>query len=222
MGSRERFAMAKAVAPMTDRRRRRREETIQEILTIAVELMTAEGVAALSLTDVARRLGIQPPSLYKYFPSKLALYDAVFAEGARRVRDEFRAAVATAEPGLPALAAGIGRFARLALAYPVYAQLLYWRPVPGFVPSPESYQPAQEFVADVTAVLRTAADLGQVHPDAATEDGHTLLSVLVGGALSSQAANEPDASFEDGRYVRLLPRLLDMFVASYPPEERRS
>jgi hypothetical protein len=116
----------------------------------------------------------------------------------------------------------VERFARFALANPVYGQLLYWRPVPGFTPSPASYRPAQEFVADVAAVVRTAAELGQVHPDAAGDDGQRLLSVLVGGALSSQAANEPDAGFEDGRYVRLLPRLLELFVAAFPPEERGS
>ena len=208
-------------AAVTDRRRRRRQETIQEILAIAVEIMAAHGVAALSLSDVARHLGIQPPSLYKYFPSKLALYDAVFADGARRVRDEFRAGAASAEPGLPALAAGLERCARFTLANAVYSQLLYWRPVPGFTPSPEAYQPAQEFTADVTAVLRTAADLGQVHPDAATDEGHTLLSVLVSGALSQQMANEPDANFDNARYARLLPQLLDMFLAVYPPSEER-
>jgi AcrR family transcriptional regulator len=187
-----------------------------------VEIMAADGVAALSLSDVARRLGIQPPSLYKYFPSKLALYDAVFAQGARGARDEFRAGAAAADPGLPALAAGVERFARFTLANGVFTQLLYWRPVPGFTPSPQAYRPAQEFVADVATVLRTAADLGQIHPDAATDDGQTLLSVLVAGALSQQAANEPDADFDNGRYTRLLPRLLSMFVATYPPEERGS
>src|ERR1700759_2722098 len=99
-----------------DPRARRRAETIEEIVGIAVELMGQGGVAALSLSDVARRLGIQPPSLYKDFPSKLALYDAGFAEGARRARDRFRAAASGAEPGLPALAAGIDAHARFVRA----------------------------------------------------------------------------------------------------------
>jgi hypothetical protein len=52
------------------RRAARRSQTIDEILSIAVELMGEYGVAGLSLSEVARRLGIQPPSLYKYFPSR--------------------------------------------------------------------------------------------------------------------------------------------------------
>ena len=43
-----------------DRRTRRRQETIAEILDVAIELMETEGVAALSLSAVARRLGMQP------------------------------------------------------------------------------------------------------------------------------------------------------------------
>jgi len=40
-------------------------------------------VAALSLREVARRVKLQVPSLYAYFPSKMALYDALFREGIR-------------------------------------------------------------------------------------------------------------------------------------------
>ena len=65
-----------------DRRTRRRQETIEEILEVAIELMETEGVAALSLSAVARRLGMQPPSLYQYFPSKMAIFDALFQRGA--------------------------------------------------------------------------------------------------------------------------------------------
>ena len=52
---------------------RRRRETIHEILDHAVAVMDEVGVAGLSMSEVARRVGIRPPSLYKYFPSRLAL-----------------------------------------------------------------------------------------------------------------------------------------------------
>ncbi len=68
-----------------DRRQRRRQETIEEVLDIAVEIMAEQGVAGLSIGEIARRMGIRPPSLYVYFDSKNALYDALFARGARGV-----------------------------------------------------------------------------------------------------------------------------------------
>src|SRR5262249_20941968 len=89
-----------------DRRRGRREQTSDEILCVAVDVMAQEGVAGLSLSEVARRMGIQPPSLYKYFPSKLALYDELFKRGAREELAVFRAAAMRAEPGWAALTAG--------------------------------------------------------------------------------------------------------------------
>ncbi len=54
---------------------------IDNILSIAREMMRADGVAALSLNGIARRLGMTPPALYTYFDSKHAIYDALFKIG---------------------------------------------------------------------------------------------------------------------------------------------
>src|SRR3982074_32265 len=122
-------------AQLLDRRARRRRETIEEILEVAVEVMTEDGVAALSLAEVARRMGIRPPSLYQYFPSKAAIDNALVARGARRVR-------AAAGPGpadpLARLRVFQEGFCRWCVENPVLAQLLFWRTVPGFEPSRES------------------------------------------------------------------------------------
>jgi AcrR family transcriptional regulator len=80
---------AEPVVP--DRRQRRRQETMEEVLDHAVEIMAEQGVAGLSVGEVARRMGIRPPSLYGYFPSKIALYDALFERGARLILEHFRA-----------------------------------------------------------------------------------------------------------------------------------
>src|ERR1700741_824149 len=118
-----------------DRRARRRQETIEEILDIAVQVMPEEGVNGLSLAEVARRLGVQPPSLYKYFPSLMAVYDALFLRGQLEHLEVMRSAMADAEPGLPALHAGLEASGRWALTNRALAQLLFWRPVPSFEPT---------------------------------------------------------------------------------------
>jgi AcrR family transcriptional regulator len=200
------------------RRQRRREQTIDEILDVAVQVMAEEGVAGLSLSEVARRMGIQPPSLYKYFPSKLALYDALFERGARESLAVFRAAVAQAEPGWAALTAGTEAIMRLGLDHQVIAQLLNWRPVPGFTPSAEAFAPSVEFVEEVRGLLRAAAARGELHRDAASEEGAALLSVLVAGVMSQQLANQPRVSWDQGRFTRLTPRVLELFRRAYQPE----
>jgi AcrR family transcriptional regulator len=201
-----------------DRRARRRQQTIDEILTVAIQVMAEEGVAGLSLSEVARRMGIQPPSLYKYFPSKLALYDALFQRGARESLAVYRAAAAQAEPGWAALVAGTEAVMRLGLDHQVVAQLLNWRPVPGFEPSPEAFAPSIEFVQEARRLLQVAVDRGELHPDAASEEGTALLSVLVTGVISQQLANQPQASWDQGRFTRLTPRVLELFRCAYPPE----
>jgi AcrR family transcriptional regulator len=200
------------------RRARRRTETVDEILRVAVDVMREEGAAALSLSEVARRIGVRPPSLYKYFPSRAAVYDALFRRGAEQVRDRFRTATAAAEPGMEALTVGIEAFGRWGVENNALAQLLFWRPVPGFVPSAEAYGPSVELVLDIKSQLAAAVERGQLSPGAATDEGAAVLSVLVGGAFSQHAANEPDAGYDEGRFTSLLPLLLDMFARRYAPE----
>jgi AcrR family transcriptional regulator len=211
-------------APVSDRRedlnrrQRRREQTIDEILDVAIGVMAEEGVAGLSLSEVARRMGIQPPSLYKYFASKLALYDALFHREARDLLAVFRAAVADAEPGWGALTEGTEAIMHWGLDRQVSAQLLNWRPVPGFEPSAAAFAPSLEFVEEVGRQIRAAVDRGELHPDAASEEGPALWSVLVAGVMSQQLANQPRASWDQGRFTRLTPRVLGLFRCAYPPK----
>src|SRR6478672_7831113 len=130
-----------------DRRAVRHQQTIDEILDIAEAVMTEEGVNALSLAEVARRLGVRPPSLYQYFPSLMAIYDALFLRGQVEHLAVMRQAMADVEPGLAALTAGLEAGGRWALAHRAAAQLLFWRPVPSFEPSPEAFAASVEMVA---------------------------------------------------------------------------
>ncbi|GAB2593397.1 TetR/AcrR family transcriptional regulator [Kribbella endophytica] len=208
-----------STAASFDRRARRREQTIDELLAAALRLMEAEGVAGLSLSAVAREVGMRPPSVYQYFPSKMAIYDALFRRGAEAFRDVRGDAIRTATTTNPLELERVCTiaFGRWCMANPIYSQLLFWRTVPGFVPSPEAYAPAQETLEEVRGGLQAAVAAGLLHPDAASDDGIALYTSVTSGVLSQQLANEPDASFDDGRFTRLLPAVLDMFQQRYAP-----
>lgn len=205
------------MADIPDRRARRRAETIAEILDIALEVMAEEGVAGLSLAAVARRLGVRPPSLYKYVASRHAVYDALFRRGQEGYLDAVRQAAASHEPGLAAMGASLEAGARWIMANQVTAQLLFWRPVPGYRPSPEAYAPALAVHEHFAALIRGAVARGELHPDAAGEDGLALAASLIAGLISQQLANEPGATYEEGHFTRLVPRLPAVFAAIYPP-----
>lgn len=196
---------------------RRRQETIEEILSVAIELMETEGVAALSLSAVARRLGMQPPSLYQYFPSKMAIYDALFQRGNELLRDAYRNATSDSGDQLELNMIAATAFCRWCLEHQVYAQLLFWRTIPGFEPSPEAFAAAEDSLQDLRDHLHATIDAGLLHPDAASDDGIALYTSLMAGLLSQQMANEPHASFDDGRFSKLLPVVHEMFYQHYAP-----
>jgi len=205
-----------------DRRQRRRLETIEEVLDHAVEIMAEEGVAGLSLGEIARRMGIRPPSLYVYFPSKHALYDALFARGWRELLAAMRAHddVAQSEQAggaeLNDLMLRYARvFVRWAVEHPAYAQLLFWRPVPGFRPSDEAYAPAVELYDFGLARLARLQELGLVRPDVEAVHVQRDWTVLLSGVVSQQLANGPDESFDTGRFTTALPDLVAMFADRY-------
>src|SRR3954463_10930733 len=109
-----------------DRRQRRRQESIEQVLDVAVEVMADQGGAGLTLGEVARRVGIRPPSLYVYFDGKNALYDALFERGwrellavLRAVRDRIPAP--SPEDGFRAVSEV---FMRWAVEHPAYAPLM--------------------------------------------------------------------------------------------------
>jgi AcrR family transcriptional regulator len=201
-----------------DRRARRRQETIAEILTIAVDVMAEDGVNGLSLSEVARRLGVQPPSIYKYFPSLAAVYDALFRQGQLEHLAIMRRAMADAEPGLPSLTAGLVASGRWALANKALAQLLFWRPVPHFEPSPEALEPSVEMVTLQRAALADAVAAGDLGEGANSYEALYLVSTMITGVLSQAMANDPDLPWGEGRFTPLFPKLLGTLVVLYPPD----
>jgi AcrR family transcriptional regulator len=203
--------------PAQDRRARRRQETIEEILDIAQDVMTEEGVNALSLSEVARRLGVQPPSLYKYFDSLMAVYDALFERGQQLHYETLRVAAEGAEPGLPTLHALFEASGTWCLANGPIAQLLFFRPVPGFEASSASMAPSVAMIQLQRDALADAVELGQLGPDAASDEAIHFLGVFISGSVGQAIANEPDLPWGTGRYTPLLPRLIDLLTALYPP-----
>jgi AcrR family transcriptional regulator len=207
-----------AEAPALDRRHRRRQETIEEVLDIAVEIMAEQGVAGLSIGEIARRMGMRPPSLYVYFPSKHALYDALFARGAQLVLDAMAGLAETPAEGRSledVLLEDARAFVRWTVEHPAYAQLLYWRPVPRFNPSPEAFAPAQRMVERGKAQFAELQRRGLLRGDVPVDDIFGAWICVTSGVVTRQLANAPGESFDEGRYTGALPDLVAMFAAHY-------
>src|SRR3954469_7595028 len=133
------------VEPMRDRRAERREATKAEILDAAWELVRARGLAGLSVRDLARQVGMQAPSLYSYFDSKHAIYDAMFLQGNLELLERYKA-MPEFKNAVDEFRANAQMFVGFTVEDPARAQLMFMRSIPGFEPSAESYEVAVRIV----------------------------------------------------------------------------
>jgi AcrR family transcriptional regulator len=186
-------------ASTTDRRQHRRELKRAGILAEAWALAHRDGLAAISLRDLADAVGLRQPSLYVYFSSKLDLYDAMFADAYRQLLELVRGRPYDGDPG-QALARFVADCVQFSSDDEIRHQLLFQRTIPGFEPSQESYALALEFYEfgrgiAAAAGVRTQADMN-------------VLTALVSGLAHQQIANDPGGT----RWVRLSGRVVEMFL----------
>jgi len=196
--------------PVRDRRAERHEATRIEILDAAWAQVRASGLAALSLRDLARSVGMQPPSLYSYFGSKNAIYDAMYAQGAQQFVDEQRASMPTPDDPLEALKALVHFFVEFCAADFARYQLLFQRTIPGFEPSPESFKISQDNLAEVGELL---ARCGVSDPEMLD-----LFTALGTGLADQQLSNDPGGD----RWIRLIDETIEMFYAHITKRAKHS
>jgi AcrR family transcriptional regulator len=186
-------------APTTDLRHARHEATKARILDAAWGLAREHGLAGLSLRDLAAAVDLRQPSLYSYFASKNALYDAMFAQGYQQLLDAVAGIELTGTP--EAQVREMARtFVTLATNDVRRAQLLFQRTLPDFEPSAESYALAVRF-------LEFARD--RLHAAGLDSDEHVALyTVVVGGIVNQQLANDLGGS----GWIELVDEAMDMYL----------
>lgn len=192
---------------------RRRASVRQEILEAAWDVVRTEGVAGLTLKQVADRVGMKPPSLYSHFTSKLDIVDAMF--GAAWA--ELDAVSERLEETLPddpraALTVVATSYFDYATHDPERHALMSQRSVPGFRPSAEAYASSLRVSERLDRVLDR---IGVRDPRAAD-----LWTALVSGLVGQQLANDPGGD----RWRRLLPRAVHMYAdeVGLPRSEKRT
>jgi AcrR family transcriptional regulator len=185
--------------PIRDRRAERREATRAEILEAAWELAREQGLAGLSLRDLGRKVGMRAQSLYSYFDSKHAIYDAMFAQGYEELLDRFEQLRGSDDPET--------RFRKLSRLFLDFTledlaryQLLFQRTIPGFEPSPRSYALAVRVLDESKRIMAAAGVRDPAHVD--------LCTAVIGGLTAQQHANDPGGD----RWSRLCDDALDMFL----------
>jgi AcrR family transcriptional regulator len=192
-----------SVLPIRDRKGERRDATRAEILEAAWALARDEGLTGITLRDLGARVGLRAQSLYSYFDSKFAIYDAMFRQGNEELLRRSEAletgtADATAEVALRATA---HLFVEFSIEEPARAWLMFLRLIPGFEPSEEAYAPAVRVLSLHMGILER---FGIDRPELTD-----LWTSVIAGLAMQQLANDPGGD----RYARLADDAVDMFLA---------
>ena len=185
----------------------RREAKAAAIVAAAWDLAHNHGLGGVTLRALAAKVGMRQPSLYEYFDSKAALYDAMFADGNRRLLERLDALDLPADPKA-ALKLFMRTFADFSLEDYERGLLLFQRPVPGFEPSPESYAYAEAVLGGGVALLAAAGVTRQ--------DDVDCFIAMVGGLIAAQVSNDPGGD----RWIRHLDRMIDLHLADAKKRRR--
>jgi len=170
------------------------------IVAEAWDLAHRDGLAAISLRDLAERVDLRQPSLYAYFDSKLELYDAMFVDGYRQLLETIGQHPPSDDPR-EALVEFAECCVRFSAEDVVRHQLLFQRTIPGFKPSPESRQVTLEFFE---IGWQRLIDLGVT--DLASAD---IFTGIVAGFTHQQVFHDP----EGDRWLCHVRRAMEMFLA---------
>lgn len=178
----------------------RRAIAHDEILAAAWAIVRAEGFAGLAMRELGRRVGLTAGALYRYFPSKMHIYDALFADGHRELQAHMTPKFVSRDAEA-AFRDSAHRLMAFCVADSSRYALMFQRPIPGFVPSEESMALAR---GSYRQLLDQLAALG-----IADEHQIDLWAAIHMGLTSQQVANDPGGD----RWVRLVDEAVDMFFA---------
>ena len=185
-------------------REARRRSARDAIVDAAWELVRDEGLAGLSLRDLAKQAGITTPTIYAYFDSKNAIYDAMFGRAAAEFADRMAQPYDSEDPRA-VLADGVHRFVEFCTGDIARYQLLFQRTIPGFEPTPESFAPA---VRALDALRERLAING------VTDPRHVdMWTALTSGLAHQQISNDPGGD----RWASLIDDSVTMFLAYCQP-----
>jgi AcrR family transcriptional regulator len=187
----------------------RQEAKVAAIVEAAWKLAREHGIAGVSLHALAREVGMRQPSLYAYFDSKDALYDAMFADGNRRLMKQLDLVKLPRDPRA-ALKKFLAELVAFALEDPARYELLFERHLPGFTPSPTSYVLAEEVLGRAYKVINAAGVTKQGDID--------CIVAIVAGLMEAQLSNDPGGN----RWIRHLNRLVDLYVDDVLERSRHS
>ena len=199
--------------PLSPHRQRKHDSMVQNILDTARVIMRDQGVAALSMQELARRMDLRAPSLYNYFSSKTEIYDALFRLGFTLYAEHMEKNWPHVHSWQDYVRFGFEGHLTFAIQNPELYQLCFERPVPGFVPSDESLQISFGILEQ--SYQHAAGLRNDIQTDLPTQQMVDLLIAMMHGITAQHMANEPQLPIGQGRFGSLIPAALSLLEKAW-------
>ena len=188
-------------------------QTRDSLIRAGRELFGQKGFRQTSVEDLARAARVTTGALYHHFPTKTALFEAVFEHAHTELMAVSMAAAQEATDDLDMLARGFEAFLDAVLEPELQRILILDGPA---VLGPARYTELDEryAFAVIVAGLRAATEAGSLHVDDPETVTRLLLGALTRGAML--IANSPDPVGTRHAVALSMRTLLSGFIAPDP------
>jgi AcrR family transcriptional regulator len=160
----------------------RREARRLQFLEAAIEVIRTEGPAT-SMDQVAARIGITKPVVYRYFGDRNGMYRAVAERYCGELRNKFRAAMSTTNDLRSVVVVAVGAYLELAEREPQIHRFLI-QPLQGRGSERSAATPfTQHVAAEIVDALRLRLEAAALDPEVAEPWGHALVGMVQAAAV---------------------------------------
>ncbi len=168
-------------------------QTRAALVAAGRRLFGTKGFTATSVEDIAREARVTTGALYHHFPTKAALFEAVFEQVHEDLGAASLAAAADASDAIELLVAGIGAFLDKVLEPEVQRIIITDAPAVLGLPRFTELDERHAYAATVAA-LEAANDSGALHIDDPPTLARLLFGALTRAGLLIASSPEPTAT----------------------------
>lgn len=192
------------------------------LIDAALDLISGEGVRALSLREVARRAGVSHAAPYRHFADKEALLAAVAEEGFRALQAAMldRMQRAGGDPLQRLQASGIG-YVLFAVQHAAHFRVMFGTARSEQPPSATLAEAGSAAFAVLTEALEAGQQAGVVRPDPVRDLALTAWSLVHGLAMLLVSGQLQDRSPSDAEVERLARMVTENLVRGLAVREAR-
>jgi AcrR family transcriptional regulator len=171
--------------PPVERRAKEKAALRGKILEAARSLFARQGYEAVTMREIARKIGYTATALYYHFPDKESLLRELCETDFRALREYFKRLGRIPDP-VERIRRTAYAYVRFGLEYPQHYRLMFMTPHPQPVPqSIERGNPDQDAYAFLLQAVREAMDAGQFR---AEFKDHELMAQALWAAMHGLVA----------------------------------